>query len=117
MPFLKNILLTLPLYFLSVSLYAEEAKEATDFTVETHGERAKKLSYDQDDLSADVQDLIDEQTDTKLIKLLRETEIIMADATDLLEDKDTGGATIATQTEIIEKILEAAKQKQQSSGQ
>ncbi|MDC0087960.1 hypothetical protein OAI07_00295 [Akkermansiaceae bacterium] len=125
MPFSQYILLPLSLYICMGSLHAEEAnatkstkaKPNSKFTVETHGERAKKLSYDQDDLSADVQDLIDEQTDTKIIELLRETEIIMADATDLLEDKDTGGATIATQTEIIEKIFEAAKQKQKSSGQ
>ncbi|MGJ8677751.1 MAG: hypothetical protein ACSHX0_09560 [Akkermansiaceae bacterium] len=82
--------------------------------VDKHQKGAKKLAYEQDDLSADVQDLIDEQTDAKIINLMREIEIVMADATDLLEQKNTGGATIATQTEVIEKIFEAAKQKKQS---
>ncbi len=40
----------------------------------------------------------------------------MADATDMLESQDTGGATIATETEVIEKIFEAAKKKQQKGG-
>lgn len=78
-----------------------------------HGEGAKRLAHEQDELSADVQDLIDEQTDAEIIKLLRAIEIIMADATDLLEQKETGGATIATETEVIEKIFEAAKKKKQ----
>ena len=37
----------------------------------------------------------------------------MAQATDRLEDADTDGDTIAMQTEIIEKIYEAAKAKSQ----
>ncbi|MCP5536720.1 MAG: hypothetical protein H7A51_10900 [Akkermansiaceae bacterium] len=83
---------------------------------EKHEQGAKKLSTEQDELSADVQDLIDEQTDDEVIKLLREIEVIMADATDLLEQKKTDGATIATETEVIEKIFEAAKKKQQKGG-
>ncbi|MGB2401963.1 MAG: hypothetical protein ACPIA7_00985 [Akkermansiaceae bacterium] len=79
-----------------------------------HGEKAQLLSLEQDELSADVQDLIDEQTDPEVIKMLREIELIMADATDLLDQKNTGGATIATETEVIEKIFEAAKKKQQN---
>jgi len=78
-----------------------------------HAEGSKKLAHDQDELSADVQDLIDEQTDPAVIKLLREIEVIMADATDLLEQQNTGGATIATETEVIEKIFEAAKKKKE----
>ena len=79
-----------------------------------HGEKAQSLAIEQDELSADVQDLIDEQTDAEVIGILREIEVIMADATDLLEQKNTGGATIATETEVIEKIFEAAKKKQQN---
>lgn len=79
-----------------------------------HGEKAQSLSIEQDELSADVQDLIDEQTDPEVIKILREIEIVMADATDLLDQKNTGGETIATETEVIEKIFEAAKKKQQN---
>ena len=66
----------------------------------------------QDELSADVQDLIEEQTDEKVIQLLEQVEEIMAEVTDELDQHDTGGATIAAETDIIEKIFEAAKQKQ-----
>lgn len=83
---------------------------------ETHSSGSKKLAIEQDDLSADVQDLIDEQTHPEVIKLLREIEITMAEATDLLEETNTDGSTIAVETEIIEKIFEAAKKKQQQSG-
>lgn len=88
-------------------------KQAIADQLEQHGEKAQLLSIEQDELSADVQDLIDEQTDAEVIGLLREIEVIMADATDLLEQKNTGGETIATETEVIEKIFEAAKKKQQ----
>jgi hypothetical protein len=40
----------------------------------------------------------------------------MDEATDFLANTDTGGKTIAAQTEIIEKIHEAAKQKQSQDG-
>lgn len=79
-----------------------------------HADGSKKLAAEQDDLSADVQDLIDEQTDPEIIDLLRQIEEIMADATDQLEQQNTDGSTIATQTEVIEKIFEAAKKKQQT---
>ncbi len=46
-----------------------------------------------------------------MIELLSDVEILMGKATDSLEDGDTGGDTIAMQTEIIEKIYEAAKQR------
>ena len=81
--------------------------------LEQHSVGAKKLGVEQDELAADVQDLDDEQTDPKVKKLLREVEVIMADATDRLEISKTDGTTIAIQTEVIEKIFEAAKKKQQ----
>ncbi|BDS05754.1 hypothetical protein NT6N_07940 [Oceaniferula spumae] len=93
-----------------------DRKETIAEGLEKHGTGAKKLATEQDELSADVQDLIDEQTNPKVVELLREIEVIMADATDQLEQKDTGGKTIATQTEVIEKIFEAAKKKQQQQG-
>ena len=92
----------------------EQRDENTAKQLRQHGEKAQSLSIEQDELSADVQDLIDEQTDPEVIKILREIELVMADATDLLEQKNTGGATIATETEVIEKIFEAAKKKQQN---
>jgi hypothetical protein len=78
-----------------------------------HAAGAKQLALEQDELSADVQDLIDEQTDPKVIAVLREIEVAMADATDLLDQKKTDGPTIAVETEIIEKIFEAAKKKKE----
>ena len=107
------------LSLLTSGIQAEPALEAQKETpadiIEKHGAGAQKLAYEQDELSADVQDLTDEQTDPKVIELLQEVETIMADAIDQLEQKDTGGATIATQTEVIEKIFEAAKKKKQQS--
>ena len=92
----------------------EAIEENVQQALKQHGEKAQSLAIKQDELSADVQDLIDEQTDAEVIGILREIEVIMADATDLLEQKNTGGATIATETEVIEKIFEAAKKKQQN---
>ena len=95
-----------------VTLTPEQIKKSLDH----HRANSIKLSLEQDELSADVQDLIDEQSDAKVVKLLAEIEEIMAESTDLLEKTQTGGETLAVQTEVIEKIFEAAKKKQQSSG-
>lgn len=80
-----------------------------------HQEGSEQVSIDQDIQSANTRELIMEQTDQKVIALLTQVEILMAKATDSLEDGDTGGDTIAMQTEIIEKIYEAAKQRSNSS--
>ncbi|MGJ8656704.1 MAG: hypothetical protein ACSHX6_09650 [Akkermansiaceae bacterium] len=82
-----------------------------------HAKDSIKTANEQDELSADVQDLIQEQTDPKVVELLDEAEALMGEATELLENKKTGGGTIAIETEIIEKIYEAAKKKQQSKGE
>lgn len=74
-----------------------------------------ELAEAQDELSADVMELVEDQTVPKVIELLEEVEKIMAEVTDDLVEAETGGPTLAAQTEIIEKIFEAAKQKQQSS--
>ena len=92
---------------------AQPTAEDVAEKLKKHSQGALRLAGDQDELSADVQDLIDEQTDSEMIELLREIEVIMADATDLLDQKETGGPTIATETEVIEKIFEAAKKKKQ----
>ena len=84
--------------------------------IERHAEGSEKLADEQDELSADVQQLLIEQTADQVIKLLDEVEGIMDETTDYLADLDTGGKTIAAQTEIIEKIHAAAKAKQQQSG-
>jgi hypothetical protein len=85
--------------------------------LEIHREGSVKLAEDQDELSADVQQLVLEQTMPKVIELLEEVEGIMDETTDRLDQTDTGGETIAAQTEIIEKIHAAAKQRQSQGGQ
>lgn len=84
-----------------------------------HREGAEKVAEEQDELSADVQQLTVEETVPKVVELLEEVESIMDEATDWLMEPDTSGRTIAAQTEVIEKIHAAAKerQKQQGSGQ
>ncbi len=81
-----------------------------------HRDGSVKLADEQDELNADVQQLVLEQTMDKVIKLLEEVQFAMDDATDRLEEHDTGGETIAAQTDVIEKIYAAAKQKQKSGG-
>lgn len=98
-------------------LKPQKSEESPAEVLKKHAKGAKTTAYDQDELSADVQDLIQEQTDDKVIQLLEEAEKLMAEATDKLDNKDTGGQTIAIETEIIERIYEAAKQRQQKSQQ
>lgn len=86
-------------------------------TLEDHHDGSKKLARRQDELSADVQQLEIEQTVEKVIALLKECQDIMGEATGNLEDHNTGGETIAAQTEVIEKIYEAAKEKQKQGSQ
>ena len=86
--------------------------------IKEHAKSSILTADGQDELSADVQDLIQEQANPKVIEFLDDAESLMGEATELLEKKETGGVTIAIQTEIIEKIYAAAKQKQQpQSGQ
>lgn len=85
--------------------------------LQKHAEGAEKLADEQDELSADVQQLVIEQTIPQVIELLSEVEGIMDETTDYLAESSTGGITIAAQTEIIEKIHAAAKAKQQKGGQ
>ncbi len=96
--------------------YPEAKTEAEKKAVAKHEEGSQKLAGEQDELSADVQDLIEEQTNEKVIVLLEEVEEIMAEVTGSLDDTNTGGKTIAAETEIIEKIFEAAQQRAQQSG-
>ncbi len=81
-----------------------------------HREGSEKLADEQDELSADVQQLVIEQTNPKVIELLAQVEDIMDETTERLIEIDTGADTIAAQTEIIEKIHAAAKEKQKQSG-
>ncbi len=110
----KTIIFSLLSLGLLVHAGADEKKPTQAAKAEAaqkHNEGSKKLADDQDSVSADVQELLDEQTNPKVIDLLNQVETLMAETIDQLEDKNTGGETIAIQTEIIEKIYEAAKEK------
>ncbi|MEP2777677.1 MAG: hypothetical protein ABJQ29_09205 [Luteolibacter sp.] len=96
-------------------LAADEAEDARS-VMERHAEGSEKLADEQDELSADVQQLVIEQTIPQVIELFNEVEGIMDETTDYLAETDTGGKTIAAQTEIIEKIHAAAKARQQQGG-
>ena len=95
----------------------KHTKETPTQTLQQHAEGSQKIAREQDELSADVQELIQLETEQKVISFLEEAEELMAHATDKLEEKNTSGATIAIETEIIEKIAEAAQQKQQKQQQ
>ncbi|MDA7519587.1 hypothetical protein OAE58_02805 [Akkermansiaceae bacterium] len=110
----KTIILSLLGLGLLAPAGADEKKPTEAAKAEAsqkHDKGSEKLADDQDSVSADVQELIDEQTNAKVIQLLTQVETLMAETTDRLEEKNTGGETIAIQTEIIEKIYEAAKEK------
>ncbi|MFC4994001.1 hypothetical protein [Rubritalea tangerina] len=95
--------------------HGKNAQETPEQIIENHAKGAEKIAREQDELSADVQELIQGETNGKVIQFLSEAEELMAEATDRLEEKDTSAATIAVETEVIEKIAAAANQKQQSS--
>ncbi len=101
---------------LAIALPPLAAAEEAQAPLAQHRDGSARLADEQDELSADVQQLVIEQTVPQVIELLEEVEKIMDEATDRLADADTGGETIAAQTEIIEKIHAAAKQRQSASG-
>jgi hypothetical protein len=92
----------------SLSVFAEKEDK--------HLAQSEELAEEQDQLSADVQQLVIEQTHPKVIELLGSVEDIMDEVVELLAEADTGGKTLAAQTEIIEKIHAAAKERQQQQG-
>ena len=107
--------LTISLVLATASLLAQAAEEEAKNPLKIHKEGADQLVEEQDELSADVQQLVVEQTQAKVIELLGKVEDIMDEATDRLTQADTGGETIAAQTEIIELIHAAAKEKQKQN--
>ena len=113
---MKYILTLFSLGILPFASVAAENAVNVKSMLEKHSEGSERLADEQDELSADVQQLVIEQTVPQVIELLTEVEGIMDEATDYLAGLDTGGRTIAAQTEIIEKIHEAAKAKQAQSG-
>ena len=98
---------------LALPCYSDDKPESRQQKLERHQEGSLELAEEQDELSADAQQLALEQTVEKVIELLEEVEEAMDDASYRLEEHDTGGETIAAQTDVIEKIYEAAKAKQQ----
>jgi hypothetical protein len=108
---ITGLSLTLP----AILCAEEPAKTEKADTPAKHKEASAKVAEDQDELSADVQQLVIEQSVPKVIELFKEAEKIMDEATDRLDEADTGGETIAAETEVIEKIHEAAKEKQKQS--
>ena len=104
------ILACLSVLSAAVLLAAEE--ETRERNLAKHEEGSVKVADDQDELSADVEQLVIEQTMPKVIELLDQVKDIMNESTDRLAKSDTGGETLAAQTEVIEKIHAAAKEKQ-----
>lgn len=96
--------------------FLSAAEESPEELRAKHRDGATKLADEQDELSADVQQLVIEQTVPQVIELLGQVEGIMDEATDKLAEADTGGETMAAQTEIIEKIHAAAKERQNQGG-
>lgn len=94
--------------------HGETRQETPEQNLKSHADGSKQVAREQDELSADVQELIQGETNAKVIDFLAEAEELMALATDRLELLDTSATTIAIETEVIEKIAAAAKQKQQS---
>lgn len=83
---------------------------------ELHEQRSVKLSEEQDELQADTATLINGQTNEKVTVLLNKCRDAMEDAIDGLEAYDTGGKTLAAQTDVIELIYQAAKAKTACDG-
>jgi len=99
----------------ALALHAGEPDLA--LKIAEHQEGSQKLAEQQDELAADVQQLTIEQTHPKVIELLEGVEAAMDDASTKLLEQETGGPTLAAQTDVIEKILAAAEEKQKQQGQ
>lgn len=96
---------------------AADADKRLAEKISRHQEGSIELAEEQDELAADVQQLAIEQTHPKVIELLHAVEQAMDEASARLAELDTGGETIAAETDVIEKIFAAAEERQkQSSG-
>jgi cytochrome c556 len=116
--------LLISLLFTGLPTIAQELKPADNnqpLTREQLLERVAKsseeLAHSQDELTADVMELVEDQTVPQVIALLEEVEKTMMEVTNKLVESKTGGPTLAAETEIIEKIFEAAKQKKKASAE
>ena len=87
---------------LAVSLPCAAAPEPAPEYSAKHKETASKLAGQQDELQADTSDLILGETNENVV--------------DLLEVYNTGGQTLAAQSDVIELIYQAAKAKMTGAG-
>jgi hypothetical protein len=113
---MNRIFPTVAAFCLSALPMLADEPGAPEDAAAKHAAGAEKVADQQDELSADVGQLVIEQTVPKVIELLNSVSEIMDEATDKLTEHDTGGDTLAAQTEIIEKIHEAAKERQKQNG-
>lgn len=102
----------LPVLILALSLPCAAAPEYSA----KHKETASKLAGQQDELQADTSDLILGETNGEVVELLKKCRHAMNDAVDLLEVYNTGGQTLAAQSDVIELIYQAAKAKMTGAG-
>ncbi len=84
-----------------------------------YSEKHKDISADlaelQDELQADASDLIMDETKKETVDLLKKCRKAMNDAIDNLELYNTGGETLAAQSDVIELIYQASKSKMQGA--
>lgn len=106
----------LPAMILALSLSCAAAPDSAPEYSAKHKETAAKLAGQQDELQADTSDLIMGETNEEVVELLKKCRHAMNDAVDLLEIYNTGGQTLAAQSEVIELIYQAAKAKMTNAG-
>ena len=103
----------LPVIFLAfsaLSLPCSATPEGQTIYTAKHKETAEKLAVQQDELQADTSDLIMGETNEEVIDLLKKCRHAMNDAVDLLENYNTGGPTLAAQSDVDGKSDMASSQ-------
>ena len=88
-----------PAMILALSLPCAAAPAPAPEYSAKHRETASKLAVQQDELQADTSDLILGETNEEVVDLLKKCRHAMNDAVDLLEVYNTGGQTLAAQSE------------------
>ena len=96
-----------PAMILALSLPCAAAPAPAPEYSAKHKETASKLAVQQDELQADTSDLILGETNEEVVELLKKCRHAMNDAVDLLEVYNTGGQTLAAQSDVIELIYQA----------
>ena len=88
-----------PAMILALSLPCAAAPAPAPEYSAKHRETASKLAVQQDELQADTSDLILGETNEEVVDLLKKCRHAMNDAVDLLEVYNTGGQTLAAQSD------------------